>query len=111
MSTKFNIYYATTANGPWELANATPISRDDDGNQYTITGLQRDTLYYVTIVGGYLDEQSSFVPLVTQAIGPKPAGVGGVEAQTTPILITRTFSPDILDEAYLGHQFTITGIA
>jgi hypothetical protein len=107
MSTKFNIYYATTANGPWTLANEDPITRIAAGNEYTVTGLKRDTLYYVAIVGGY-EDSNEFVPLTSQAIGPKSGGVGGVEVQSAAPFAVRTFTPSITSEGYLGHQFGVT---
>lgn len=106
MSTKFNIYYATTANGPWILANSTPIDRATSGlTQYIISGLNRNTLYYIAIVGGTMDG-SDFVPLVSQSIGPKPSGAGDVSVNKM-IFSAKTFMPNINTEDVLSHQFEI----
>lgn len=107
IDTKFNIYYATTANGPWTLANSTPIDRVANGNQYTVTGLEYNTLYYVAIVGGY-ESGTEFIPLASQIIGPKTSGAGGVEVQSTPPLAIRTFTPQIQEDSYISHEFTVT---
>ena len=107
MSTKFNVYYATTPNGPWTLANDTPIDRATSGlTQYTITGLNRNTLYYIAIIGGTMDG-SDFVPLVSQPIGPKSSGAGDVSANRS-IFFAKTFMPSINTEGTLSHQFEVT---
>lgn len=106
-STKFNVYYATTANGPWTLANDTPIDRATSGlTQYTISGLNRNTLYYIAIIGGTMDG-SDFVPLVSQPIGPKSSGAGDVNVNKV-IFSAKTFAPNISTEDILSHQFEVT---
>lgn len=108
MSTKFNVYYSTTPNGPWILANTTPIDRDPNGNEYTITGLRYGVVYYVTVIGGKLNNQGEFVPLVSQSIGPRQAGISGVNSDYKPSIYVRTWLPEITDEEALAHQFTQT---
>ena len=70
MSTKFNIYYATSANGPWTLVNTEPLDRVADGNTYTISGLQENTSYFVNIVGGIINTSDEFVPLINKPCIP-----------------------------------------
>jgi hypothetical protein len=70
----YNVYYTTTGDYPWTLANTSPIAYSPTGNSYTITGLTQNTLYSIAIVGGILDTGSNFIPLRTQAIGPYNRG-------------------------------------
>lgn len=114
MSTKFNIYYATTPEGPWTLANEEPIDRDPDGNSFTISGLVSETQYYFQIVGGVVEDEE-FVPLISQPIGPKREGAGDFNVFTPQLLSSKTFSPKIDDVDSLSHNFvlgiiTVTGL-
>ena len=107
MSTNFNVYFATSANGPWTLANDVPIDLVTTGNQYTITGLQADTLYYVSVVGGTITD-SQFISLMSQEIGPKAIGAGDINiVETYPKYAVRTFSPGKVQEDSLSHTFTV----
>jgi len=107
MSTKFNIYYATTQDGPWILANAMPLDRVDGLQTYTITGLKSDTLYYVSIVGGTLDSQGNFVPLISQPLGPTTSGAADQSTRPVKPIGARTFSPKITTNNALEMQFTV----
>lgn len=107
MNTKFNVYYSTTPNGPWILANTTPIDRDPNGNEYTITGLRYGVVYYVTVIGGKLNNQGEFVPLVSQSIGPKQAGIGGVDSDYKQVISVRTWLPNITNEEIIAHEFSV----
>ena len=46
MDIKYNIYVSTSPEGPWVLNNPIPIDHDQLGNEYTITDVIRDALYY-----------------------------------------------------------------
>ena len=107
MNTKFNIYYATTPVGPWTLSNPIPVDRVDGVQSYTITGLNTDTLYYVSIVGGTLDVQDNFLPLISQPIGPNAIGAADQGAYPVAPIGVRTFSPSIVTNSGLGHQFEV----
>ena len=76
----YNIYYSTAQIGPWTLANPTPITEGTISNTYTITGLTKNTKYYIKIVGGYLDDSSDFIPLVSQPIAETVAGASNDNA-------------------------------
>ena len=105
MSTKFNIYYATSPTGPWTLANLTPLDRVEAVQRYTITGLSTDTTYYVSIVGGVLDALDNFIPLISQPIGPNQVGAGDQSKNPASPIAVRTFSPQINVSSVLGHQY------
>lgn len=45
----YNVYYSSLKDGPWTLANSTPLSDQIYGNSYTISGLTSGLTYYVTI--------------------------------------------------------------
>ena len=71
---KYNVYYSSSPEGPWTLANLTPITHSDSGNSYTITGLNSATRYYVTVLGG-IEEDGEFIPLFQQPVGPYNYGL------------------------------------
>lgn len=106
---KFNVYYSTSREGPWILANTTPIDHIPEGNQYTVTGLKIDVTYYFLIVGGYI-EDGVLVPLVSQHIGPDGAAAAAFGTITKPIAFSKPFAPHIEAETSLGHRFNIPGI-
>jgi len=110
MDTKYyNIYYSTSANGPWTLANGSPIEHDDDGNSYLLSGLNQGTRYYVLVVGGVMDG-SDFLPLIPQPIGPLAIGAQGVgEALVSPIQIANTLPRHVVTES-LAHEFEVSSI-
>ena len=110
MTTKFNVYYATTPTGPWTLANTTPIDRIDGGNSYTVTGLQSDTLYYFKVVPGTVDEDDNFIPHISQPIGPVPEGAGDVTTRPGIPIAARTFSPKKVSSDSLSMQFEVDSI-
>lgn len=106
-NTKFNIYYSPTPTGPWTLANPSPIDRDSVLNEYTVTGLNFSTQYYLTIVGGEV-EDNEFLPHISQAIGPNNMGAGNVDIVTDEVFLTRTFLPGVTDLSDpLGHTFEV----
>lgn len=110
MSTKFNIYYSTSANGPWRLANEEPIDRLEDGNEFTITGLQENSQYFVTIVGGVV-EDDEFLPYLDQELGPEASKAGDfIVVSSHPRYKVRTFTPRRNGESSLEHTFTVSGI-
>jgi hypothetical protein len=102
---KYNIYYATSAKGPWTLANVTPVDHVGAGNTYTISGLKADTLYYIVIVGGRVD--GDFQPLVLQPIGPLSEQAAGPESATAPVFAARTYEARILADESFYHQITV----
>lgn len=118
MSIKYNVYYATTANGPWTLANDTPIDHDQNGMEYTISGLARGTKYYLRTIGGVVEDEE-FIPYVSQPLGPNAEPAAGVEAPGVNYLVAKahvvhmsggTVSGVALLEETLGHEFDISSI-
>lgn len=105
MTIKYNVYYAITAQGPWILANDTPLDRNPDGNEFTITGLEHGTLYYVSVVGGRVDENGTFIPLISQPMGPKTVGASDVSIAPVLPFASKTFLPEIQQLADLSHHF------
>lgn len=67
MELKYNIYYSIDLNGPWTCFNTEPLENNQQGNKITITGLQKNTPYYVAIVPGYENERT-WQPLLRQPI-------------------------------------------
>ncbi len=107
MSIKFNIYYGPTVEGPWTLANVTPLDRIEGLQSYTIIGLNTNTIYYVSVVGGTLDSQDNFLPLISQPIGPSPIGAGDQNLRPVSPIGVRTFSPKIVTDTSLSHQYEV----
>ena len=107
MDIKYNIYTSIYQNGPWTLANSTPIDHDQTGNEYTITGLSRGGQYYIMVVGGYIDG-STFVPLMYQPVGPNPEEALGVGKAPGDVLLIRNYTVRKLATTELGHQFEVT---
>lgn len=108
MDIKYNVYYATSSTGPWTLANTTPIAHDLMGNEYTIGGLTRGTLYYILVVGGYIDDDDEFVPLMDQPIGPTTYGAQGVGAAPVAPIAAREYITRKLANGSLGHKVTVS---
>lgn len=108
MSTKFNIYYSTSPNGPWTLANDTPIDREEGLQSYSIQNLVTNTNYYIAVVGGYVTDDQVFHPLLHQPIGPRQIGASGVEIARPPSILARTFSAVKNTNNSLGHEFNIS---
>jgi hypothetical protein len=107
MDIRYNLYYATSANGPWTLANDTPLDHVSSGNEYTISGLGYRTSYYFQIIGGII-EDNEFVPLAHQHIGPQLDKAGGVELTTAPAYQAQTFTPAVVATAFgLSHEVTV----
>jgi len=101
---KYNVYYAMSADGPWTLANSTPIDHDQLGNEYTITGLKSGTLYYVSVVGGVL-EDGTFVPLMNQHIGTSNDGAKGIGSAPMKPILLRGYA--IRYTGTLRHKFEV----
>lgn len=108
INVKFNLYYSTSLDGPWTLANPTPIDFNPTGkHSYTITGLKQNTLYYVAVVGGQV-EDDVFYPLLSQHIGPVAQGAGDIgTVKLLDVKASRTFAPHINTSDALGHQFAV----
>lgn len=107
MAVKYNVYFSTTAIGPWTLANAIPIDHIDSGNQYTITGLKSGTTYYVKIIGGTVSG-TTFQPLINQPIGPASVQAASVDIPTITPLAIRTYEARVIANAGVGHEITVT---
>lgn len=114
MDIKYNIYYSANANGPWTLANSTPIDHQDDIMSYFIDGTEPRTRYFIRIIGGYLDDDSSFIALQSQSIGPFNTGVDAISSTSTdgaiaPLSIeVVTAGPNIRTNSEgLSHTFTV----
>jgi hypothetical protein len=103
---KYNVYYSTSAKGPWTLHNSSPLTHNPAGNEYTVDGLKKDAIYYFLIVGG-TEDNGEFTPLVSQAVGPDNDGAAGLGA-AKPQIYGRPFSPRKPDDNFLGHRFEIT---
>jgi hypothetical protein len=102
----YNLYTSVNQN-TWSLANAVPIVYNSSGNNYTITGLQLGVEYYVAIIGGILDpDTSAFVPYAPlQAISDKAVGSAAIGAGIDPQIKIKTFAPHIIDTSDLVHSF------
>ncbi len=100
----WNIYYSLIENGPWTLATVSPLA-DVETNAYSITGLLPGTIYSVLIVGGYLDEESDWIPLGGQPIGPNSLSAIGIINPNS--ISTLTFAPRTVTTNGLGHQFSV----
>lgn len=106
-ATKFNIYYSISIDGPWTLDNPEPLDHVPTGNAYLLTSLRPGIQYYIAIVGGILNDDDEFMPLISQAIGPNASGAGGVqEVRLSPILI-QGFIPGTTTTSGLGHMFEV----
>lgn len=106
MEVKYRVYYSLSSEGPWTLANETLIDNTSGGNSYEITGLQDNTLYYFRVVGGTLDEDNVFVPLVGQDIGPLSDPALGLDS-LKGIVSAMTFTPKANSDDILGLGFTV----
>ena len=107
MNTKFNVYYSLFPVGPWTLANVTPVDRVDGLQSFTVSGLNTNTQYFLSIIGGELDSGGGFLPFISQPIGPVPEGAGDVTIVPGSPLIATTFSPNIVADDALGQQFEV----
>lgn len=67
---KYNVYYSLSSAGPWTKANASPITRVEAGNSFTITDLTPGGLYYIAVIGG-VEASGTFFELISQPIGPE----------------------------------------
>ena len=89
---KYNVYYSTSPTGPWTLDNPVPLDNVQGGTGYTITGLKKGAIYYVSIVGGIMQD-GEFVPLMSQPIRPGPMQASGIgEAPMNPIMVKEYIS-------------------
>lgn len=83
MIIKYNVYYSLNENGPWTLANGTPIASEATNQySYTISNLKGGTIYWVAVVGGTVDNDT-FYPLMSQHIGPLNTGAGDITSVTS----------------------------
>lgn len=106
MDIKYNVYVSTSPDGPWVLDNPTPIDHDQTGNEYTITDVIRGALYYIMVVGGYIDD-GEFVPLMYQHIGPNPEGAQGVGTAPSVPMAVRNYVVRRKADSMLGHKFEV----
>ena len=102
----YNVYYSTTPKGPWTLSNSSPMLHSDV-NTHTVTGLKLNVQYYFLIIGGILDENNSFVPLISQPINPEGSIALGVGTAKIPPVSVKTFAPTTNISSGIGHQFEI----
>jgi hypothetical protein len=105
MDIKYNIYYSFRPEGPWTLSNSTPIDHVDDTEMdYTVSGLNPNSVYYISVVGGYMDG-TTFIPLISQPVGPVD---DTVETNVSGDSIGfRTFSPLKTSNGVLTHTFSV----
>jgi hypothetical protein len=109
---KFNVYYSISENGPWILANSSPLDADTSGhNSYTVSGLDHGATYFLSIIGGMV-EDNEFFPMITQHIGPNTTGlITDINALLKPALAKGiTFAPMVDTDDNLGHEFTVASI-
>jgi len=107
-SIKYNVYYSTQKDGPWVLGNPTPIDHSQEGNSYTLSSLQKGTTYYIRVVGGYLNTEDEFVPLITQPVGPQTLPAQGISAvKTTASIIVKEYLVRIISDSIFEHQFEV----
>lgn len=106
MDIKYNIYYSLSSEGPWTLSNNTPIDHSDDLMEYFIDNLTSNTAYYITIVGGYI-ENEEFIPLMSQPIGPVDIGATTIGSGVEYKIKALTYNPSKSDENNLTHKFGV----
>lgn len=113
MDIKYNVYYSAYENGPWTLANDTPIDHSDSEMSCFIPNLDPNTKYYIVIMGGYI-EDNEFIPLQPQPIGPNNIGANALTANASsgsavPASIEIvTNSPKQIANSDFTHIFSIT---
>jgi len=73
----YNIYTSKNSDGPFTLYNASPLVENSTLNTYTLVGLDNDVSYYIYVVGGRYNDESQWIPLSTQIIGPNTSGSQG----------------------------------
>lgn len=106
MDLKFNVYFSTASSGPWTLANSTPLDHIPAGNEYLLTGLKSGAKYFVTIVGGVI-ENGGFIPLISQPVGPESSPAAGVGIAPSTMVQVVNFLPRINASSVLGHRFGV----
>jgi len=107
MDIKYNIYYALTSDGPWTLANDSPLDHVPSGNSYTVSGLSLNTDYYISIIGGIVNDDDDFVPYVPQFVGPLNQEVATIGSSVVPHFLVRTYGIYRTSNTGMMHMFTI----
>lgn len=104
---KFNVYHAPTATGPWTLANPTPLDAAASGhNTYTVSGLDHAANYFIAVIGG-VEQGGQFFAFANQPIGPLAEGILEIGALRPESILARTFSPTVSGIDSLGHEFGV----
>jgi hypothetical protein len=105
----YHVYHSNDEEGPWTTATATPILHDDNGHQFTITGLRLGVEYYLAVIGGAIDsETGDFLPMASQALSDKAAGAASIGAGIEAQIKFKTFAPHTIDSSQaLSHTFTV----
>jgi hypothetical protein len=85
----YNVYYTQSLDNPWTKATVSEIVDNHLGNSYTITGLSLGVIYYITIVGGKLNDDGDWAPLIGQDVGPVDIGI--IENMRSNIILVRTY--------------------
>jgi len=91
---KYQVYYSSSPNGPWTLANNEPLIEDRiDSNTYTVTNLHEGTTYYFSVIAEREDDNGVYYPIAGQVIGQT------LDTTTTPtnfyIAVAKTLSSNL----------------
>ena len=105
MEIKYNVYYSGSSNGPWIKSNTSLIDNNLLGNQYTITGLEQDVIYYIMVVGGVIDDRGVWIPLSGQPIGPNATPIK--DLANPNIISAKTHSVQINSTSTLTMSFGV----
>lgn len=89
----YNIYFSTSSTHSWKRANSIPLLHDQTGNEYTISGLQGNVPYHISVVAGRMDN-GEFIPLIDQPLGSESRGALDIfSVRNYPKYIIKTFVP------------------
>jgi hypothetical protein len=104
---KYNIYMGPTPQGPWTLMNTSPISASPDGKyRYVVPNVERNTVYYIRIVGGYYSG-NSFKQLFSQLITNTSVNESLSAAVELPINVISASGINPTNEQELNHSFEL----
>lgn len=110
---KFNVYYATSASGPWTQANELLIDYDSTGHySFSVYNLVAGTKYFFRVVGGRW-KSNAFIPLFDQVIGDVDSG--GTTDLSSPVIpspleVALVSGINIPKFESLGHSFEVDTI-
>lgn len=104
----YNIYHAQSEQGPWTTANDDPVLHNNNGNHFTVSGLQLGVVYYIAILGGVLEDDEFLPYAALQSIANQAKGAALIGAGINPQIKFKTFTPKVtaLDQ-FLLLTFTV----